>query len=340
VGTKTVRAKLIAIYGLLLAANCLAWIWALIAFGRSPLLLGLALLAYGLGIRHAFDADHIAAIDNVTRKLMHEGKRPVCVGLFFALGHSTVVLLLGLLVALTTPLVAARYFGFADLGGVIGTSISSAFLFAVATANIVVGILVYRAMRALRSGATLARQDFERGVASGGLLSRIFRSVFRLATHSWHMFPIGILFGLGFDTATEIGLLGISASQASNDMSVWPVLIFPALFTAGMCVVDTTDGVLMLGAYSWACTQPMRKLRYNLAITSASVVLALVVGGAEIAGLVGDWLGVSGSIWTTIGSLQNHVTGFAVAITAFFIGSWAISYAIHRSATAGQKRFR
>ena len=244
-------------------------------------MLGTALLAYSFGLRHAVDADHIAAIDNVTRKLMQEGKRPVSVGFWFSIGHSAVVVLVALAIAVTTTELESRFDAWKDVGGIVSTSVSTLFLFAVAAMNIVILAGVWETFRHVRRGGAFHDQDFDLLLNSRGLLARLFRPLFRLVTQSWHMLPLGFLFGLGFDTATEVALLGISATQAGQGMSIWSIMVFPALFAAGMSLIDTTDGVLMLGAYNWAFVKPMRKLYYNLVITAVSVVVAVLIGGIE-----------------------------------------------------------
>ncbi|PRZ53321.1 HoxN/HupN/NixA family high-affinity nickel-transporter [Paraburkholderia fungorum] len=203
-----VRSKLFGIYSLLIALNVLAWTWAVVAFRNHPLLLGTALLAYGFGLRHAVDADHIAAIDNVTRKLMQEKKRPVAVGFFFSLGHSTVVVLASVAVAITASAMQTRFDHYKEIGGVIGTLVSALFLFAIALMNLIILKSIYSAWRHVRNGGKYVEDDFDMLLADRGFLSRLFRPLFRLITRSWHMYPLGFLFGLGFDTATEIGLLG------------------------------------------------------------------------------------------------------------------------------------
>ena len=287
-----IRGKLIALYVLLFVFNAAAWLWAIVAFHNYPVLLGTAALAYSFGLRHAFDADHIAAIDNVTRKLMQEGRRPVGVGLFFSLGHSTIVVALSVAIAFATTDASGRFAEFKSFGGVIGTLVSALFLFAIAIANIIVLVSVWRTFQTVKSGGRFVEEDLDLMLANRGLLGRLFRRFFRLIERSWHMFPLGILFGLGFDTATEVGLLGISATQASQGLSIWSILVFPALFTAGMSLLDTTDSILMLGAYGWAFIKPIRKLYYNLTITAVSVLVALIVGGLETLDLIGDQLGL------------------------------------------------
>lgn len=325
------RAKVTGIYGLLVVGNVATWMSALITFRDSPILLGTAFLAYGIGVRHAFDVDHLAAIDNVTRKLMQEGKRPVTIGFFFALGHSTVVVALAVLIALTSAALADRSFALKDIGGVIGTSVSTLFLFAIAAANIFVLIQVYKAYRAVRRGVRLVEQDLDRILDQRGVLGRIFRRLFRLIERSWHMYPLGLLFGLGFDTATEVGILSISANQASQGLSILSMLIFPALFTAGMSLMDTTDGVVMLGAYGYAFVKPIRKLYYNLTITFISLVAALVIGGVEALGLIGDKFGLAGPFWDAIGTVGDNFGTLGYAIVALFIVSWLISFLIYRA---------
>ena len=210
------RDKVVGMYVLLVAVNVLAWAWALSAFRGYPVLLGTALLAYTFGLRHAFDADHIAAIDNVTRKLMQEGKRPVAVGFFFSLGHSTIVIALTIAIAVATTTLQDRFDSLKNVGGVVGTLVSALFLFGIALANVLVLVAVYRTFQSVRRGGRLVEEDLDLVLAGRGLLTRLFRRFFRLIERSWHMFPLGVLFGLGFDTATEVGLLGISATQASQ----------------------------------------------------------------------------------------------------------------------------
>jgi nickel/cobalt transporter (NiCoT) family protein len=324
------RAPLLGLYGLLAAANLAAWAWALVLFHGQPLLLGTALLAYGFGLRHAVDADHIAAIDNVTRMLMQEGKRPLSVGLFFALGHSTVVALAVAGVAATATLISTHFEQFRNGGGVVGTLVSALFLFAIAAVNLVILRSVWRTFERVKNGGRYDAEDFDLLLANRGLLARLFRPLFGLIGKSWHMFPLGFLFGLGFDTATEVALLGLSASQAAQGLSVWSILVFPALFAAGMALVDTTDGVLMLGAYNWAFVKPIRKLYYNLTITLVSVVVAVLVGGIEVLGHLVKRLELSGWFWDAIGGLNNNLNALGFLIIGVFIAAWVGSVAIYR----------
>jgi nickel/cobalt transporter (NiCoT) family protein len=324
------RGRIVAIYAFLAAANLGAWIWAFAAFAHQPVLIGTAILAYSLGLRHAIDADHIAAIDNVTRKLMQEGKRPVAVGFFFALGHSTVVVLASVAVALTANALSERLASYREIGGIIGTTASALFLFIIAIANLVVLRGVYRALRLAERGDHVTEEQIDELLQQRGWLARLFRPLFRFVSESWHLYPIGLLFALGFETASEISLFGLSA-QASNTVSNWSLLIFPALFAAGMTLVDTTDGVLMLGAYGWAYRNPTRKLFYNLTITSVSVLVALVVGGIETLGLIADQFDLHGPFWDTISDLSDNFGALGYGIVALFILSWGVSFLIYRS---------
>jgi nickel/cobalt transporter (NiCoT) family protein len=324
------RGKVIGIYCGLVTFNLAAWGWAFIAFRHYPVLLGSAFLAYSFGLRHAVDADHIAAIDNVTRKLMQEGKRPVAVGLMFSLGHSTVVLVGSIAIAATTLAMQHRLNGFREIGGLIGTLISTTFLFVIAVINLVVLRSIWRAFGRVRRGAPYVEEDFDMLLGSRGLLARLFRPVFRLILTSWHMYPLGFLFGLGFDTATEIGLLGISAAEASKGLSLCSILVFPALFAAGMSLVDTTDNILMLGAYGWAFVKPIRKLYYNITITFVSVVVAFVVGGIEALGLLAGRFRLTGSFWRCVTALNGNFGTLGYCIVLLFVVSWIVSIAIYK----------
>src|SRR5580693_4495808 len=324
------RRQVIALYAILAAGNIAAWTWALVAFHDYPLLLGTAFLAYSFGLRHAVDADHIAAIDNVTRKLMQEGKRPVAVGFMFSLGHSTIVLLGSLGIAWTTLVLQHRMYAVREIGGVVGTLLSTLFLFGIAAVNLVVLRSIWRTFLKVRGGEPYLDEDFDLLLGSRGFLARLFRPVFRMIRSSWHMYPLGLLFGLGFDTATEIGLLGISAAEASKGLSLWSILVFPALFAAGMSLIDTTDNILMLGAYGWAFVKPIRKLYYNLTITSVSVVVALVVGGIEALGLLGEHFHFEGWFWDSVARLNDNFGTLGYFIVGLFALSWIVSIAVYK----------
>lgn len=329
-GADTLYARVIAIYGILVAFNLGAWLWAGITFHHYPVLLGTALLAYSFGLRHAVDADHIAAIDNVTRKLMQDGRRPVAVGFLFSLGHSTVVVLGAAAIAGATLALQHRLDAIRNLGGAIGTSVSAFFLFAIAIVNLIVLRSICRAFVRVRRGEPYVEEDFEMLLGNRGFLARLFRPMFKLISRSWHMYPLGLIFGLGFDTATEIGLLGISAAQASKGLSFGAILVFPILFAAGMSLIDTTDNILMLGAYGWAFVKPIRKLYYNMTITSVSVLVALVVGGIEALGLLGQHLHLKGWFWAGVAGLNDNFGTLGYFIVGLFAMSWIVSISFYK----------
>jgi len=324
--SRALWTRAIGILSVLIAANLVCWMLALLEFREHPLLIGTAVLAYTLGLRHAVDADHIAAIDNVTRGMMQAGKRPLAVGLFFSLGHSTVVFAASVAIAVSVSAMQWRLDAFREIGGVIGTAVSASFLLIIGFANLIVLISIWRRMR--QSGARDDLAEFEPG--NGGLVTRLFGSRFRLITQSWQMYPLGFLFGLGFDTATEIALLGIAASQSSQGLPLWSILLFPALFTAGMSLIDTADGFLMIGAYGWALEQPIRRLTYNFAVTLISVLIALCVGGIEALSLIGDKLNLAGGFWRVFAAASENLGALGYAVIALFVLIWISSWAIGR----------
>lgn len=323
------RRKVIGIYTLLIAFNAIAWALAFLGFSAQyPTLLGVALLAYTFGLRHSVDADHISAIDNVTRKLMQENKRPVAVGFFFSLGHSTIVVGLTVAIAVATAVVGGAIPGLKSAGGLIGTSVSAAFLFLIALINFLVLWEIFQAFRKVKRGETYNDQTLDEFLNQRGLMGRFFRPLLRLVDTSWKMYPVGVLFGLGFDTATEVGVLGIAASQAGKGLPIIYILIFPLLFTAGMCLLDTTDGILMLGAYGWAFLKPIRKLYYNLNITLVSVLVAVVVGSIEVLSVIATEFHLSGGIWDSLVNLDFGVLG--TLIIGIFLVSWVASTIIYK----------
>lgn len=323
------RDRAWTVYCGLACFNVGAWVWAFFVFHDKPVLLGTAFLAYTFGLRHAVDADHIAAIDNVTRKLMQEGRRPVSVGLFFSLGHSTIVVVASLIVYSIAATLEKKFDVIKDIGGIIGTSVSSFFLLAIALMNIVILRGVWRTFQEVRKGGRYNDQSPEL-LMGGGIMARLFRPLFRMLNSPWQMYPIGFLFGLGFDTATEVALLGISAAAAVKGLSVGAMAVFPVLFTAGMTLVDTTDGILMVGAYGWAFIKPIRKLYYNLTITFVSVIVALIVGGIEAVGLLKDRLNLTGGVWDFVGSLNDNFGTLGFVIIGVFVLSWVGSVIFYR----------
>jgi len=324
------RRKITNIYTFLILSNVATWMAALFVFHDFPLLIGSSVLAYSFGLRHAVDADHIAAIDNVTRKLMQEDKKPIAVGFFFSLGHSTIVALLTIAIALTAGNIQQNMPQFKEVGGLIGTSVSALFLLFIAALNMVILWDVFKTFQSVKKGGYYNENSLNELLDQRGLLGRFFRPLFKLIDQSWKMYPLGVLFGLGFDTATEVGLLGLSANQASAGLPIWSILIFPALFTAGMCLIDTTDGILMLGAYSWAYVKPIRKLYYNLTITLVSVLVALLVGGIEALGIIGGKLRLQGGFWDFIGEVSENFGAVGYCIVGIFLVSWAVSTIVYR----------
>jgi high-affinity nickel-transport protein len=322
------RRRLIGIYAVLIGFNIAVWAALLLSSARYGLLLGLAPVAYGFGLRHAVDPDHIAAIDNTTRKLMQDGKRPVGVGLYFSLGHSTVVFALSLLIAFSAAYVKRTMPQMHAVGGVIGTSVSGTFLIVIATINAIVFIDIYKTWRAVRRGGTYDDVKLDDYLQQRGLLARLFRPMLSMVTSSWNMYPIGILFGLGFDTASEVGILGMSATAGAGGMPVWFILLLPLLFVAGMALVDTTDGVAMLGAYGWASVRPIRKLYYNMNITLISILVALVIGGIEVLQVIGSETGAGGLVFDWAESVPFTSLGYY--IIGIFMASWIVSMIVYR----------
>ncbi|AZD86932.1 HoxN/HupN/NixA family nickel/cobalt transporter [Pseudomonas chlororaphis subsp. aureofaciens] len=310
----------------LLVANVLAWIWAFVEFDGRPVLMGTALLAYSFGLRHAVDADHIAAIDNVTRKLMQEGKKPIAVGTYFSLGHSTIVILASAAIAATAMAFKNDVSWIQETGGLIGTFVSSVFLLLFGLLNLVILLSVYKKFKRIKAGGNIASEELDNLVTNkGGVMARLFGRMFNLVSKSWHMYPVGFLFGLGFDTATEVGVLGISAYSATQDLSLWAIMIFPILFAAGMALVDSVDNFVMIGAYGWALSKPVRKLYYNITITAASVVVALFIGGVEALGLIAEKLELKDGVWGTINKISESFGALGYWIIGLFVLCWLIS---------------
>ena len=325
----SLRRRIGLLFAALLAANVLAWIWAYSLFYSQPLMLGTALLAWGLGLRHAVDADHIAAIDNVTRKLMQDGQRPITTGFWFAIGHSGIIGIASIGIAVTTSALA-RFGALKEVGGVIATIVSAIFLFTIAGMNLAILRSVWRTFGHVRAGGSYVEEDLDLLLGSRSLLARLFRPMFRLVNRSWHMALLGFLFGLGFDTATEVAILGMSANQAANGLSIGTILVLPVLFASGMTLIDTADGVVMLGAYEWAFVKPIRKLYYNITITLISAVVAIVIGGIETLVLIGGKLGLTGWPWNLAVELGENFNSIGFAIIGLFAFCWLASFAIYR----------
>jgi high-affinity nickel-transport protein len=324
------RVRCFSLVMVLVAINIAAWALAFVAFRSHPVLLGTALLAFTFGLRHAVDADHICAIDNVTRKLMQEGRRPVGVGFFFSLGHSTVVVALSLAIAVAATLVKGHLPALQRVGALVGTSVSAGFLLLVAAINLVVLVEIFAAFARARRGEPLEDEHLGAMLDRRGLLGRCFRPLLRIVDRSWKMYPVGLLFGLGFDTATEVALLGIAAVEAGKGLPVFAIVLFPLLFTAGMSLIDTADGIVMVGAYGWAFIKPMRKLYYNLVITLVSVLVAVIVGAIEATSVVADQLRLNGGAWDAIRAVNENFGTLGFIIVGLFLASWLVSVGVYK----------
>jgi high-affinity nickel-transport protein len=292
---------------------------------------GLGVTAYTLGMRHAFDADHIAAIDNTTRKLLADGEKPVTVGFWFSLGHSTVVFVLCLLLALGIRSLSGQLGDdgsrLQQVTGLVGTLVSGTFLYLLAALNLVVLAGILRVFRALRRGE-YDEAALEHQLDSRGLMNRFLGGLTRSVTRPWHIYPVGVLFGLGFDTATEIGLLVLAGGAAAFSLPWYAILTLPVLFAAGMSLLDSVDGVLMRFAYGWAFSRPVRKVFYNLTITALSVAVALLIGTIELVSILTDKLSITSGPLAWVGSLDLNHVGYAVV--ALFLLTWLLAVAVWR----------
>ena len=326
------RKKVIGLYILLVAFNIAAWAWAIVTFAGNAVLLGSAVLAYSFGLRHAFDADHIASIDTVTRKLMQQKKCAVTVGLHFALGHSlALVVFVGGIAAFAAWGGADWETGFTNgTLAMTGKFISVSFLILMAAVNLAIAWSTYLTYRNVRKGGAVVEEDLDILLNKHGILSRIFRPLFRLVDKSWHMVIIGFLFGLGFDTATEASLLGITGVVAAKGLSLWSLMVFPALFAAGMTLMDTTDSVLMVRAYGWGLRNPVRKLYYNLTITIVSGTVALALAGIEVLAIISEQLSLTGPVWDMANFLSEQWEIIGILVVSIFVVSWLLSTLIYR----------
>ncbi|MBO3094786.1 HoxN/HupN/NixA family nickel/cobalt transporter [Cellulomonas dongxiuzhuiae] len=292
---------------------------------------GLGLTAYTLGMRHAFDADHIAAIDNTTRKLMTDGQRPVSVGFWFSLGHSSIVFLLCVLLALGVRALAGQVEDesstLQQTTGMIGISVSAVFLLVIGVVNLVVLRQILRVFRDMRGGA-YDEATLEQHLANRGLMNRILSGATKAVRKPWHMYPVGLLFGLGFDTATEVSLLVLAGGAAAFELPWYAILTLPVLFAAGMTLLDSIDGCFMNFAYGWAFSQPVRKVYYNLTVTGLSVAVALLIGGIEVLSVVTEKLGLESGPVAWVGGLDLGYVGFLVV--GLFVATWAVSLAVWR----------
>ncbi|WP_328411102.1 HoxN/HupN/NixA family nickel/cobalt transporter [Nocardia sp. NBC_00403] len=293
--------------------------------------IGVGVTAYTLGLRHAFDADHISAIDNTTRKLMNDGQRPLSVGLFFSLGHSTVVFALALLLAVGVKAIVGPVQDDSSVlhhyTGLIGTTVSGTFLYLIAIINLTVLVGILRVFRAMRAGG-YDEAALEEQLEKRGFMNRFFGGLMKSITKPWQMYPVGVLFGLGFDTATEVALLVLAGTSAAAGLPWYAILCLPILFAAGMSLFDTIDGSFMNFAYGWALSEPVRKVYYNITITVLSVVVALIIGTIELLGLLVDQLGWIGGLWDWIGGLNLNSVGFV--IVGLFVLTWGVALLVWR----------
>lgn len=302
----------------------LAGLGLLLAHSRAyPVLVGLGFLAYTLGLRHAFDVDHIAAIDNTVRKLVQQKENPLGVGFFFALGHSSVVTVMAIVTALSVSWVRRELPQLEAIGGLIGTLVSGSFLLFIGFLNLMIWLEIYRIFQQMRRGEHDA-SALDALLLSRGLLARIAGPFFKLINKSWHVYPLGFLFGLGFDTASEVALLAISAGAAAGAIPFAAILSLPLLFAAGMSMMDTADGVFMTTAYSWAFATPLRKVYYNLTVTGLSIVAALFIGSVELAQVLSEKIGLSGGFWLKLQGLDFGQLGYILVV--LFVATWALSF--------------
>jgi high-affinity nickel-transport protein len=311
----------------LVCLNLACWAWALLAFYGHPALLATALLAWVFGLRHAVDADHIAAIDAVVRKLMQQNRPAMSVGLWFSLGHSTVVVIASAAIVASAPGLRAVLAAWPRYGATMGSGVSAAFLFGMACVNARILSDVWQVFRRVRRGETVT-QDVS--LPRAGVIGRLFRPLFGMIGRGWQMYPVGFLFGLGFDTATEIGLLGLSAAQAAHGLAAWRAMVLPGLFTAGMALVDSADCMLMVGAYGWAVRDPLRKIRYNLVITAVSVLVAAVIGGIETIGVLADQGALHGRVWLTVSGWNDRFGALGLGAIGVFVLCWVLSALLFR----------
>ena len=313
-------------FGSAIAALHLAG-WGLFLYysGHYRPLVGLGLTAYLFGLRHAFDADHIAAIDNTTRKLLQQGQRPLGVGFFFSLGHSTIVFSLAAGLALAARTVNTEIPAFHSYGLYISAGVSGTFLWIIGILNLIVLVDILRIFREMRGGH-YDRERLENRLMERGMMSRFFGRFFRLIDHSWQMYPLGVLFGLGFDTATEVALIALAAGVATHAVPLLAILSLPILFAAGMCMMDTLDGAFMSHAYAWAFANPIRKVYYNITVTSLSVVVALAIGTVELLQVMSTKFALSGGFWDWLNNLDFETLGYG--IVGLFLLMWAMSVAV------------
>jgi high-affinity nickel-transport protein len=322
------KTIVIAVYGAIAAATLFGFTASIFMGNSYAVLAGLGVVAYILGLRHGFDADHIAAIDNTTRKLMQEGKRPLTVGTWFSLGHSTIVVALILALSAASRVVVNSIPELRSIGMVLGTLVSGSFLFVIGVINIIIVFEIYKIFKGLEEDR-LNDAELEAALNNRGIMNRYFGRLFKVVSNPWQIYPIGVLFGLGFDTASEVALIAISVGvSASMSVPIWTILVLPLMFTCGMVLVDTSDGMSMLFVYGWAFLKPMRKVYYNLTVTVISVLVAFLIGGVELVQVASGEFHLSGAFWSWVNGLDFETLGYGVI--AVFVISWVVSMAYYR----------
>ncbi|WP_093784322.1 Nickel transporter NicT [Actinacidiphila guanduensis] len=343
--TRAEWTRLAGMAGFIIALHVIGW-FTLVGVvapqhykvGTGMFGVGIGVTAYTLGMRHAFDADHIAAIDNTTRKLMHQGKRPLSVGFWFSLGHSSIVFALAFLLSIGVRSLASPVendnSGLHDVTGWIGTTVSGTFLYLIAFINLLILGGIWKVFRRMRGG-DFDEAALEEHLNNRGFMNRLLGRVMKSITKPWQMYPLGLLFGLGFDTATEIALLVLAGSGAASGLPWYAILCLPVLFAAGMCLLDTIDGSFMNFAYEWAFSKPVRKVYYNLTITGLSVAVALIIGTVELLGLVADKAKLHGAFWDWVGGLDLNIIGYVI-VGLFFL-TWAVALAVWKFGNIEEK---
>ncbi|MBP2649481.1 MAG: high-affinity nickel-transporter [Firmicutes bacterium] len=323
-------------FGMNVALLHLIGIACLLSAASDPTIFGLGFLAYTLGLRHAFDADHIVAIDNTIRKLVQQKKNAVGVGFYFSLGHSTVVFLMTLATVFVTHWAEISMPQLKDIGGIIGTTVSGLFLILIGVLNLIVAIDIYKVFINMRQKSYDANK-MEELLDNRGFMARFLNPLYNVVSKSWHVYPIGFLFGLGFDTASEVALLAISAGVAKSDVGITGIIALPILFAAGMSLLDTADGIFMTNAYKWAFSTPLRKVYYNLTVTSMSVIAALLIGTIELAQVITSKIGLTDGVWKWVQILDVGAVGYILIVLFVFI--WMASYGIWKFNKVEESQF-
>ncbi len=317
--------RLAGLYGSIAALHLLGWSLYLYYAADHPALVGLGLVAYMFGLRHAFDADHIAAIDDTVRYMLQKGRRPLAVGFFFSLGHSTIVFVLAIVITFAAVAVRRDLPELKNIGGILGASVSGAFLWLIGILNLLVLLDILGVWKKAKAG-THDHKHLEELLLRRGLLNRLFGGrLQKMLNHSWQLYPLGLLFGLGFDTASEIGLLAMTAGASAGNLPIPAILCLPILFAAGMTLMDATDGVLMSKAYNWAFVNPLRKIFYNLTTTAISIVVALLIGTIELMQVLIGMLDLKGPFFELVAGLEFGALGYL--IVGLFLVAWALSIA-------------